>query len=199
MSDTEPASAGPIKNLGEARFECTFGRGCDGICCREGQPPIYPEEIARIDESLERVLPELRPEARAAVRKAGYISRRRKAGQLTLRVVSGWCVFFNRGCVLHRVGAQEGDKFRYKPAACALFPIDKDDNGRWYVRQKGYAGEIWDLPCLDPENTTVRATDSLQEEIALALRFSEEATGSESAAPTPERRGGRPFPSAPPA
>ena len=37
-----------------------------------------------------------------------------------MRVVDGWCVFFNQGCVLHKLGASEGDKFRYKPAPCSL-------------------------------------------------------------------------------
>src|SRR5258708_5403239 len=39
-----------ILNLAEARFECTFGRGCDGVCCRNGRPIVYPEEGARLDE-----------------------------------------------------------------------------------------------------------------------------------------------------
>ncbi len=165
----------PILNLREARFECTFGRGCDGICCRNGRPPLYPEEAARIDARLTDLLPRLRPEARNLVEKSGYLSRRRKAGGYpALRVVDGWCVFFNCGCVLHRLGTEEGDKMRYKPAACALFPLDRDRRGRWYIRQWGFRGERWDLFCLDPSASSVAAADSLREEIALAARFAEE-------------------------
>ena len=94
-----------------------------------------------------------------------------------LRVVESWCIFFNRGCVLHQVGAAEGDKFRYKPAVCALFPVAKDEHDRWYVRQKGFNGEIWDLFCLDPQSTTVRAVNSARDEIALAQRYSREERG----------------------
>jgi hypothetical protein len=75
---------------------------------------------------------------------------------------------------LHQVGAEEGNKFRYKPSACALFPIQADENGNWYVRQKGYKKERWDLFCLDPQNSPMPAAESLREELALAQRFEDE-------------------------
>jgi hypothetical protein len=156
-----------ILNLEEAKFECTYGRGCEGICCRNGRPMVYPDEVERIDASLDLLLPKLRPEARTVVEKQGYVSRRRKEGQPTVRVAAGWCVFFNHGCVLHRLGAEEEDPFRYKPWVCAVFPISRDGRGPWHVRQKGLLGEKWDLPCLDPAATTVRAAESLRAEVAL--------------------------------
>jgi hypothetical protein len=156
-----------VLNLDQARFECTFGRGCDGICCRNGRPPIYPEESERIDGRLDRILPELRPEARAVVEIEGYTSRRRKVGQPTARIVGGWCVFFNQGCVLHRIGAAEGDAFRYKPFVCAVFPLAPVTNDHWYVRQKGYRGEIWDLFCLDPAQSAPPAARELAGELRL--------------------------------
>jgi hypothetical protein len=174
----------PIVNVEQATFECIFGRGCDGVCCRNGRPPVYSDEASRIDANLGKFLPALRPQARAAVQKYGYLSRRRKAGQPTMRVAAGWCVFFNRGCVLHRIGADEGDKYRYKPAVCAIFPITKDQRDRWQVRQKGYNGEIWDLPCLDPKASTIPAAVSLQDEIALTQQFSrQEQCGNEKDTP----------------
>ena len=165
-----------IANLHTATFDCTFGRGCEGICCRNGRPPIYPEEAARIDAVLPALLPELRPDAREIVERSGYVSGRRKAGQPAARVVAGWCVFFNRGCTLHALGAREGDRFRYKPAVCAFFPLAKDSRDRWYVRQAGYKGEIWDLPCLEPAASDVAAAESLAEEIALVESFEERAS-----------------------
>ncbi|MEP6739236.1 MAG: DUF3109 family protein [Caldimonas sp.] len=156
-----------IINLHSARFDCTFGRGCPGICCHNGRPPVYADEAQRIDRILDRVLPLLRPVARALVSARGYLSRRHKAGQPMARVAAGWCVFFNEGCVLHRLGAAEGDAFRYKPWTCAVFPLSKDENGRWLVRQKGVDGEIWELPCLDPHSTAVPAAESLRSEVAL--------------------------------
>src|SRR5262245_43646554 len=167
----------PILNLAEARYECTYGRGCDGVCCREGRPLIYPEEIQKLDVNLYKFLPLLRSEARLFIKKHGYVTRRRRLGQRMARHTGGWCVFFNRGCVLHKVGAAQGDKFRYKPAVCALFPIAKDRHDRWYVRQKGMNGEIWDLFCLDPQASSRRAVDSIADEIALAQRYSREERG----------------------
>jgi hypothetical protein len=163
----------PILNLAEARYECTFGRGCDGICCRNGRPPVYPEEIAHIDGKLESILPAMRPEARAVVEKSTYLTRRRKGGNRTIRVSDGWCVFFNQGCVLHKLGAAEGNSLGYKPHACALFPLSRDAHERWYVRQWGYQGEIWDLFCLNPQASAVPAAQSLREEIDLARRLTE--------------------------
>ena len=84
-----------------------------------------------------------------------------------MRVVGGWCVFFNHGCVLHALGAVDGDKFRYKPFACATFPLERHPGGGWYVRQKGLLGEVWDLACLDPGATQSPATTALAEELAL--------------------------------
>jgi hypothetical protein len=160
-----------VLNLERARFECTFGRGCDGVCCRDGRPPVYAEEACQIDAHLDRILPLLRPEARVAIEKRGYLSRRRKAGQPMARVVAGWCVFFNQGCVLHRLGAAEGAAFRYKPWVCAVFPLAKDGRDRWYVRQKGYKRERWHLACLDPESSTVPAAMSLRQEAAMVEKW----------------------------
>ncbi len=164
----------PVINLSEARFECIFGRGCDGICCRNGRPPVYPDEQERLDENLPKFLPHLRPEARRVVEKSGYLSNRKKIGLPMLRVVDGWCVFFNEGCVLHKVGAAEGDKYQYKPAPCALFPLARNDKDEWYIRQKGIEGEEWDLPCLAPPPEAPPAAESLREEMELAVRYTAE-------------------------
>ena len=158
----------PVLNLNEVTFECTFGRGCEGVCCQNGRPPVRPEEAARIDQNLSKFLPHLRAPARALLESQGYLSRRQKSGKPMLRVIEGWCVFFNQGCVLHKVGALEGDAYRYKPAPCALFPLEQDDQGRWYVRQHGYKGEQWDLFCLAPGQSAVPAAESLQSELILA-------------------------------
>jgi hypothetical protein len=165
----------PVINLQAATYECTFGRGCDGVCCREGKPLLYADEIIRIGENLARFLPLMRPAASRVAARRGFLSGRQRLGEQTMRVVGGWCIFFHGGCVLHQVGAAEGDKFRYKPAVCSLFPIQRNDDGQWYVRQKGFAGERWDLFCLDPTNCNRRAAESLHEELSLAKRFDDEA------------------------
>src|SRR5262249_60888154 len=53
----------PVVNLAEATFECIYGRGCDGICCRNGRPPVFAEDDKRIRKHLARIRPLMRPEA----------------------------------------------------------------------------------------------------------------------------------------
>ncbi len=160
----------PVVNLSEAKFECIYGRGCDGICCQNGRPPVYPDEVKIIENNLGKFLDEVRPEARKLIEKEGFLSKRRKDGQPMLRVIGGWCVFFNKGCVLHKVGATEGDPYRYKPSMCSLFPVAKNDKGEWFVRQWGVEGEAWDLFCLKPDASPMPAGESLQGEIDLAAK-----------------------------
>jgi len=163
----------PILNLAEARFECTFGRGCDGVCCRNGRPPLYEDEVVNIRANLPTFLPRLRPEARALIEAQGFTSRRGRRDRPLARVVGGWCIFFNHGCVLHRAGVEEGDRFRYKPRFCSLFPLLWDGRYRWYVRQQGYQNEQWNLPCLCPGTDAPPAAESLRDEIALARRITD--------------------------
>lgn len=164
----------PVLNLQEVTFECIYGKGCDGICCQNGRPPVSEEERARLDANLEKFLPHLGEKARKAIEKGGYLSRRIKSGMPMLRVVDGWCIFFEQGCVLHKIGAAEGDKFRYKPAPCSLFPLEQDAQDRWYVRQHGYKGEQWDLFCLAPGFSKMPAAETLVEELAFAERLTRE-------------------------
>jgi hypothetical protein len=164
----------PVLNLLEVTYECIYGRGCDGICCQNGRPPVTEEEQVRIDTNLDKFLPHLSPRARQVIEQQGYLSRRIKAGMPMLRVVDGWCIFFHEGCVLHKVGAAEGDKFRYKPEPCSLFPLEQDRDDNWYVRQHGYKGEKWDLFCLAPGFSKVPAAKSLKEELAFAERVTAE-------------------------
>jgi hypothetical protein len=128
---------------------------------------VYEKEQERIRQRLDALAPLMRPEAAASMQAEGFMSRRRKAGTNTLRVVAGWCIFFNAGCVLHRLGELEGDRFRYKPFLCATFPLEQHSVHGWYVRQKGVFGEKWELACLDPAASSRPAAEALVEELAL--------------------------------
>lgn len=163
----------PLLNSDDATFECTFGRGCEGICCKDGKPDMFLYDLERIDANLDRVLPRMRPEAQRVAQKKGYLDRRATENP-TLRTVEGWCIFFNQGCVLHALGAEEGDKFKYKPMLCAWFPLWFDKDGNWFVRQKGYQKENYDLFCLHPGNSKQLAVETLQEEMAVIPPFLKE-------------------------
>jgi Fe-S-cluster containining protein len=158
-----------VVNIETATFECSFGRGCEGICCKNGRPSVGPDEIATIEGQLHRALPLMTPAARKLVEAEGFLSRRTKLGRPMVRVVDSWCVFFNKGCVLHTIGAEDGESYQYKPVQCAMFPLEKDvDTGNWYIRQWDQFNEDWDLFCLNPKNTKKKAAESLAAEIALA-------------------------------
>ncbi len=163
-----------VSNAKEATFDCIFGRGCEGICCKNGRPSVGPAEERAIAKVLPRVLHELRPEARKLIENGGFLSKRTKLGQPMLRVAKGWCVFFNRGCTLHKVGIADGDAYQYKPVQCALFPLEQGEDGEWYVRQWGYRGEKWDLFCLNPQesdgNLQTDTGCALASELALAAK-----------------------------
>jgi Fe-S-cluster containining protein len=158
-----------LLNAETATFECSFGRGCEGKCCQNGRPGLNDEEQAKLQKNLHKILPHLTPRARSLIEKNGLVTRRFRHGLPMAGVVDGWCVFFNQGCVLHKIGAIEGDYLKYKPMQCAIFPLLWNDAGEWYVRQWNYEGEEWnDLFCLNPKNSKVQAIDSLQAEMNLA-------------------------------
>jgi Fe-S-cluster containining protein len=163
-----------VVNLASATFECIFGRGCEGICCKNGRPSVGKKEQARIKSVLKRALPLMRPDARELVDEEGYLSKRTKDGKPMVRVVDSWCVFFNEGCVLHKLGAEDGNSYQYKPVQCALFPLEKDD-GDWHVRQWDHNGEAWDLFCLNPKQSKQPAITALAAEIEMAKKM--EAAG----------------------
>lgn len=154
-----------VENHATARFQCVFP-SCGGVCCKNGRPPVEPAEERRIAAHLGRFLPRLRPAARARVERDGFMTARVKEGLHTIAVSDGWCVFENGGCVLHAVGLEEGDPFKYKPWRCAAFPFERLDDERWYVRQWGLHGEAWDLFCLDPAATRKKAVDTSRAELA---------------------------------
>ena len=61
----------PNLNVDTATFECSFGKGCEGVCCQAGRPPVTEEEKKRIDDNLDKFLPHLTPAARKEVEDAG--------------------------------------------------------------------------------------------------------------------------------
>jgi hypothetical protein len=165
MTDKQTAVEFEIQGLDEARFECVYP-SCGGVCCMNGRPPLEKGEHERIAENVQKFLPHMRPEARARVEEKGFLTKRMKEGLPALAMSRGWCIFFNDGCVLHKVGAEEGDKWKYKPWRCVAFPLERSSAGKWHVRQWRLKGEAWDLFCLNPQESPKKPADTLREEIA---------------------------------
>lgn len=153
-----------VVNVATATFECVFPT-CGGLCCKQSRPPVEPAEAARITKVLPRVLGDMRPSARKAVEKNGFLTKRIKSKRQMISINDEYCVFYNQGCVLHRLGGLEGDTTKYKPWVCTAFPLDTDPKGNWEVRQWGRKGEEWDLFCLDPKASEKKAVKTLAFEI----------------------------------
>src|SRR5438105_5367662 len=100
-----------IENIDDATFKCVFP-ACGGICCKDGRPPVEPNEQKTIDTHLKKFLPLLRSSARAHVERHGWLTRRVKDGMRAIAVEGGWCVFANDGCTLQRAGMAEGTAWK---------------------------------------------------------------------------------------
>jgi hypothetical protein len=165
----------PVVNLSTARFECVYPT-CGGLCCMNGQPAIEEDEEERLRANADKFAERMTPAARAHVARHGFVTRKLiKDGRPTLAVTKGWCVFFHDGCVLQKVGAEEGDAHKYKPWRCSLFPLKRHPKtGEWFVRQQGLNGERWDLFCLHPAESEKTADTTLPPEVALLARLTAE-------------------------
>lgn len=165
-----PPGTLPVVNLATATFDCVYPT-CGGLCCMNGRPAVEAHEQQRIAANLPKFVPHLLPAARALIDRSGFLSNEEKEGLPTLKVSKGWCVFFRDGCVLHQVGATEGDRFKYKPWRCVAFPLGRDKkSGEWHVRQHGQRGEAWDLFCLNPKESTKSAATTLADEVDFVAR-----------------------------
>lgn len=143
------------------RFCCDYGK-CHGICCVEGDAgaPVTIDEIAEIEESLEKVWPQMSAQAQAVVDRQG-VAYSDKDGDLVTSIVGGKdCVFTcyngqNCLCLLEKA-YRNGETRFCKPVSCALYPIreKKFQNGmvglnynRWDVcRDAVVKGRELDMP-----------------------------------------------------
>lgn len=118
------------------RFCCDISK-CHGRCCEEGDAgaPLTMEEIASIEESLDRIWSRLSAGAQAMIDKKG-VAYPDPEGEMVTTIVGGRdCAF--RGC--------DGCVLDNEPISCWLYPI----------REKKFAGGLtginyhrWDI-CSD--------------------------------------------------
>lgn len=112
----------------DAAFACDLG-ACHGACCVIGErgAPLEKEEIALLERARDVVEDELRPEARAAMDRAGAWEGNDRRGYATATVAGRECVFvvYERGvatCAIQRAH-QAGRLDWEKPISCHLYPI----------------------------------------------------------------------------
>lgn len=112
---------------------------CKGCCCEEGDAgaPVEVEEIAEMEEAMDKIWDELMPEAREVIGKQGVVYTDPSGELVTSLVNDRDCVFANRNadgmvyCVFDKAFREGKIKFQ-KPISCHLYP----------VRLKNIAGTI---------------------------------------------------------
>lgn len=111
------------------KFVCDLN-ACKGACCVEGDAgaPLKKEEVAIIEDNLEKIKPYMRPEGINAVEKEGVSYLDQENEPVTTLVNGGECafVFFDdKGitkCSIEQ--AYLDGKIDYKkPISCHLYPI----------------------------------------------------------------------------
>jgi hypothetical protein len=123
------------------QFRCDYEK-CHGICCVEGNAgaPVTLDEIACIEESLDRVWPLLSASAQSVIDRQG-VAYSDRDGDLVTSIVGGRdCVFTcydgdNCLCALERILSEElrvKSEFT-KPISCALYPIREKDLGQGLI------------------------------------------------------------------
>ena len=132
-----------------SRWECIFGRGCQGVltgpaadlvqgCCSYGAHFTDAEDEARV-EAAAATLGAEHWQFRREGRQRGVI-KTNASGERVTRMVGGACVFLNRpgfaggaGCALHRAALDRGERpMDLKPDVCWQLPLrreERDDGG----------------------------------------------------------------------
>ena len=131
---------------------CNLG-ACKHLCCKDGAM-IGPERIGKIKRLLPKLLPLMRPEAVAAVKKKGFhldsefsrFDMDPTHKHHYIRTVKDRCVFLSYddkgGCVLQKYCRTNNIKYKLKPVGCWAFPFDLIGNRLVVYKWKN-------LPCLD--------------------------------------------------
>jgi hypothetical protein len=110
-----------------------------------GRPAVEKDEQERIAANLPKFLPHLRPARAPPRREVGLPLRPGEGRPADAQGEPGLVRVLERRLRAAQVGASEGDRFKYKPWRCALFPSTRDrKSGEWYVRPARRRGEAWD-------------------------------------------------------
>ena len=116
----------------ETQFVCDLD-ACKGACCVEGDggAPLEEDEIKRIQDDLDKILPYLTPEGRQAIQKQGVFTVEKDdeyTGLATPLIKGGACAFVSykadgtATCGIERAYLDGKTQFR-KPISCHLYPI----------------------------------------------------------------------------
>lgn len=113
----------------ERKFVCDLN-ACKGACCVHGDAgaPLKMEEVDKLEDDLDEILPYMRPEGVAAVEKEGVFYMDQDNEPVTTLVNGGECAFVyfdEKGitkCAIEKAHAEGKTSFK-KPISCHLYPI----------------------------------------------------------------------------
>jgi hypothetical protein len=103
---------------------------CKGACCIEGDSgaPLDSDEVLKIQEMLEQILPYMEPLQKELLQKTGFHENDEDGDIVTTCLPSGECVFTKRNeqgileCGIENAFLSGKSNFR-KPISCHLYPI----------------------------------------------------------------------------
>lgn len=132
------------------KFICNLDK-CKGACCWEGDfgAPVEDQEKAKIDQSLEAVLPYLSLESQQRISEQGpYQYNKEFDGVVTSLMDDGACAFLFKDdngiavCGFERAHHDSKTDF-YKPVSCHLYPIRVKSNKKSGFEALNY--DEWDI------------------------------------------------------
>lgn len=116
------------EELIKQHFVCNLS-ACKGACCIEGDrgAPLREEEIARIEENLEAILPFLPDEQKTLIEGSGFYEKDTDGELVTRCMPDNSCVFVVReggilSCGMEKAFREEASDFQ-KPVSCHLYPV----------------------------------------------------------------------------
>ena len=136
----------------ERKFVCDLS-ACKGACCVEGESgaPLELEEIAILEDELDKIKPFLRPEGLKAIEKHGVFTLDSDGDFVTTLVAGAECAFatFDKNGVA-KCGIEEANKagatsFK-KPVSCHLYPARLSEFKN-YIGDNYHEWPICDAAC----------------------------------------------------
>ncbi len=113
----------------DKKFVCDL-KACKGICCIEGESgaPLDEDELEKLDEVIDHVIPYMREDGLAEMKKTGLFEVDNDGDYVTPCVGDAECIYVNYDadgtakCAIEQAHIDGKIEWR-KPISCSLYPI----------------------------------------------------------------------------